>query len=448
VTATSPGYTPVTNSTLLDLQPVPLAILPDTTYIENFWLEEFTIRVQLNDTYYDQLISGGTVSYTVSNNPLVFGELNQNGDYYETTLNTTIFGSTGTYVINIIGSNKEYTTPSTQISLKIKDIYTKLNNSIFLLGEDTFYVTTDHTYEFYYTTTSLGITGANTLDWELQDNKYNVTIRSGSLIESSTLGLYQMLEFDSSSLAVGSYSLVVRIGASNFIERQAVINLNILQIPIVLETDITGDIFTAPKGDVINISIQLLDPVYDTFISGATVTITYDGHIYNMTEVGNTGRYYHTVDTNAYQTLARDKIFEATIGINVNENYTINPIPVTIQIRPPLGPFGVPLIYWFIGGGVAVIAVAAFAITKGIQYARIPWIIKQISATRKTIKRKARFSQVKITRDVDEIIADDAEKAYSLLDLSLKDRKLKKTVGKSKEPLTYEDLEDFEGGDQ
>ncbi len=446
VTATSPGYTPVTNSTLLDLQSVPLEILPETTYIERYWLENFTIQVQLNDTYYDQLITSGTVSYTVSNNPTVYGELVQYGDYYEATINTTVFGSTGTYVLNLIGSNEEYTTPSAEITLKIKDIYTKLNGTIFLLDDDDFYVTTAHSYQFFYTSLGIGIAGANTLDWELQDNRNNVTIRSGSLIESSTLGIYEMSEFDSRTIPVGSYSLVVRIGANNFIERQAAINIDIMQIPIQLQKDITGDIFTAPKGDLINISLQLLDPVYNTVITGATVTIAYDGHIYNMTEVGTSGTYYHTVDTNAYKTLAVDKIFEATIAITVNMNYTINDIPVTIQIRPPLGPFGIPVIYWLIGGSVAVIALGAFAITKGIQYARIPWIIKQITATRKTIKRKTRFTPVKITRSLDEVIADDAEAAFSILDLSLKEKKPKKGVGKSKDSLTYKDLEEYEGG--
>jgi hypothetical protein len=142
-------------------------------------------------------------------------------------------------------------------------------------------------------------------------------------------------------------------------------------------------------------------------------------------------------------------IFEAEINIFVNLNYTIDPIPITIQIRPPLGPFGVPLIYWLIGGGVALVAISAFAITKGIQYARIPWIIKQINSTRKSIKKKSRFAQTKISRSLDEMIADDAEGIYSQLGLSLKDKHPGKGKGKGKSSSEiYTDLEEPQGGNK
>ena len=105
-----------------------------------------------------------------------------------------------------------------------------------------------------------------------------------------------------------------------------------------------------------------------------------------------------------------------------------------------------PLIYWLIGGGVAVIALGAFGITKVIQYARIPLVIKQINTTRKSIKKKSRFSPVKITRSLDDFIADDAEGVFSQLGLSLKGKKPTKGKGKSKEPSSYADLEEQGGG--
>ncbi|MHA1451595.1 MAG: hypothetical protein ACTSRD_01900 [Promethearchaeota archaeon] len=447
VTATKPGYTPLTNITLLTLQPVPLVILSDTTNIEVNWLENFTVTVQLNDTFNDQLVTDGTVSYAVANNPTIYGDLVQLGDDYVLTMNSTTFASSGSYVLNLHGTSDEYTTPTAEISLRIRDIQTELNGTIFLQNAYDIYVTTNHNFMFEYTTGGTGISGADTLDWELQNNDNPLDYLSGSLVETSTSGMYELVDFDTSALDVGSYSLVVHIGANNYIERQSAINLNVLQIPIELVADITGNVFTAPKGDLINISLQLYDPVYESIISGATVTITYDGNTYDMVEIGTSGEYYHTVDTDAYKTLAADKIFEAEIAITVNDNYTIDAIPVTIQIRPPLGPFNVPLIYWLIGGGVAVIALGVFGVTKGIQYARIPWIIKQITITRKGIKKKSRFIPAKITRSLTEVIADDAEGAFSTLGLSLKGKKPGKEKGKPKGPETYKDLEEM-GGNQ
>ncbi|MBN2157207.1 MAG: hypothetical protein JW776_14275 [Candidatus Lokiarchaeota archaeon] len=452
VTATRPGYTPIMNATLLTLKPVPLEILATTTDIEVNWGENITFSVQLNDTYYNQLITDGTVNYGIAKRPSIAGTLTPVGNYYELNINSSLFGNTGSYILNLRGERDDYTTPTIDIDLKIRDIYTELNQTIFLQKTFDIYVTTSHSYFFTYTTGSgLGITDADTLDWELQqfDSQGSpISFTTGSLIETATPGVYSLKNFDTSILEVGTYSLVVRIGANNYIERQSAISISILQIPIELEEEISGAIFTAPKGDLINITLKINDPVYNTVISGATVTITYDGNTYNMIEIDSTGTYYHIVDTNAYQTLAFDKLFSAQISITVNENYTINPIPITIQIRPPLGPFNIPLIYWLIGGGVAVLALGAFAITKGIQYARIPWIIKQITATKKSIKKKSRFTQTKITRSMDELIADNAEGAFSLLGLSLKDKKIGKGKGKSKSSESYMDSEKLEGGNE
>jgi hypothetical protein len=447
VSATRPGYTPITNTTLLTLQPVPLMILASEISKDVTWGEDITLSVQLNDTYYEQLITDGIVSYSVANNPLIFGTLTPNGSQYDLDISSTVFGSTGTYILRIQGEKEDYTTPSVEISLRIRDIHTELNGTIFLQNSYDIYVTTSHNYLFEYTSSGNGISNADTLDWELQNNGNPLDYTSGTLVETSTAGVYELVGFDTTSLEVGSYSLVVHIGANNYIERQSAINLDVLQIPIELGTDITGRVFTAPKGEIINISIQLNDPVYNTVITGATVTITYDGNTYAMVEIGATGEYYHTVDTDAYKTLAMDKIFEAEIIIFMNENYTIDDIPVTIQIRPPLGPFNIPLIYWLIGGGVAVIALGVFGTVKGIQYARIPWIVKQITSTRKGIKKKTRFTPAKITRSLDEVIADDAEGTFSILGLSLRGKKPGKGKGKLKGPETYKDLEDM-GGNQ
>ena len=59
-------------------------------------------------------------------------------------------------------------------------------------------------------------------------------------------------------------------------------------------------------------------------------------------------------------------------------------------------------------------------LVKGIQYARIPWIVKQITTTRKGIKKKTRFTPAKITRSLNEVIADDAEGAFQYLVYRLK----------------------------
>ena len=56
----------------------------------------------------------------------------------------------------------------------------------------------------------------------------------------------------------------------------------------------------------------------------------------------------------------------------------------------------------------------------------------------------------KITRSLDEVIADDAEATFSLLGLSLKDKKPSKGKGKGKSenPSTYADLEEYNGGNE
>jgi hypothetical protein len=428
ISAERSGYTRADNTTFISLLYLPMELTPDTSLIEINWLENLTFGIRLEDTNSFDWISDATVTYEIAQIPSIHGNLirdiSRGLGWYNLSLNSTEFPNYGSYTLSVRATKTNYAPATEPISIVIRQIRTLINGTIFLPKQFEIFVGTVQFYRFNYTDSDgRGISNADLPSWELQrlnDEGLVMWGISGNLIETAQIGIYQIDGLDTSLLQVGRYSIVVRISVTNYVERQSALSLTIKQITIQMVHDITGDIYTSPKGTNINISITIIDPISTLRLGNALVNITYRGVMYEMDKVGTSGVYFYIIDTNLFDVLAAADTFGAVITIFVNENYTINPISVTVSIQPPLGPLGIPLIYWIIGSVVGGVAIGAFVTAKGIQYARIPMMVKDVQAAMKVIKKNGKFSNTKVARSPDEILEQDSEAEYASLGLSLK----------------------------
>jgi hypothetical protein len=412
---------------------VPMELQPEngTDTFEMIWLENLTVKARLLDIYYTGGINDANLTFEEKQNGYVSGNLirdiTMGTGWYNFSFESTDLPKYGSYTFKIEAEKDNYVHQIIEIYVEIKQINTQINGSIYKNLPFTITVSTHYDFYFNYTD-NLGnpITEAESGGWELQQVGDNTEIFSGSLINTTTPGIYEIYGLDTSFLEVGTYSIIIRLSKINYIERAAAISLVVNKIPIELVEDINGNIYSKSKGDDIYISLELFDPILDTPLDNAEVTITYENHTYKMNHTAGTGIYFYNIDTTGYDVLAADKTFQAVINIEVNENYTIGEIKITVQVLPPLGPLGIPLIYWIIVGAVSVAALSIFITSKVVSNARIPLMVKQINATSKKIKKNKRFGTLKITLNREEYLEDISVDSYEALGFSLKGKLTKK----------------------
>jgi hypothetical protein len=256
-------------------------------------------------------------------------------------------------------------------------------------------VTTPRNFTFSYTDSDgIGIPNAVVKYYELESTNYK---SNGSLVDDGN-GLYT-LAINPEVLPTGEYSVVIAIGQTNYVERSAVISLNIVTKPIQIE--FTGEsltqVISKPQGENITLSFTLFDTVAGTSLAseGTTVKITYvtasgSEITEEMNSLGN-GQYEITINTKDYQALVTPISFFAKIEIT-RANYTLVSKQISITITPPV-IFGIPQMFVYVGLGVGLLAMVLYGSLQYVKYARIPQSVKRIMETRKLIKKGKKFSR-------------------------------------------------------
>ncbi|WP_371805856.1 hypothetical protein [Candidatus Lokiarchaeum ossiferum] len=398
------------------------SISAESTEFEKTWKENFTISITFLDTHNSESINDGEISYYVGQISGFTGYLIPVGEgIYEIELNSTQFLSVGSYTMHLEATKYQYQTQYLVINILINRIQTSINDSIFVNMDTSINVTTTYQMIFAYdTNASIGISNANVAyyEWEFQ----GVT-HEAQLVDIGG-GMY-LLDFNTASRQVGVYFFVVHLGQANYIERSASITLNIKEKPIDLSltSDLADKIVETPEGENIVIEFSLYDPVAQTALSGAIVTMDYRGNNITVEETDTLGTYRYVIDTASidYNALIAAKTEIATISIS-KANYTIDPFQITISVTPPeftVGSVGVPKIFVFIGGAVGLLAIAIAGVTKYIQYANIPLIIKKINATKKDIEKNNEIGESNISVTSKEEIVERLKDRWDILDLDL-----------------------------
>ncbi|MHA1777696.1 MAG: hypothetical protein ACTSWC_13080, partial [Promethearchaeota archaeon] len=390
-----------------------------TNYTIN-WRDTLDLSVQFTDTYRTLGITDGLVSFTVGQQAGLEGTLSHvTTGQYTITLNSTDFLGVGSYTIYVTAEKYQYISQTITFYLVILPVQTRINNTIFLREDVEINVSTSHFFYISYNEVdTTAITGANTKYYEWEDDSGT---HSGLLTDMNN-GLYR-LDFNTVSKPVGTYLIAIYIGKTNFVTRSATITLIIKERPVVVELgdQISSKVAETPEGNLIVIEFNLTDPVDNAPLTGATVTMHYRGKDISIPETNTSGVYRYVIDTNSEEYNALVAAITDTATITVTKaNYTIAPFDITISVTPPeftIGNVGVPKIFVYIGGSVALIAVAIAGTTRYIRYARIPLIIKQIDRTKKLISGDKPISDEDLTLSISDEIIERLGDAWEMLDI-------------------------------
>ncbi|WP_457557218.1 hypothetical protein [Candidatus Harpocratesius sp.] len=447
ITATKNQYETQQLVLTIHILVIPTSFTTEQTNYTVTWRDQFIITVQFTDLYRSTGITDGTVSFYVGQQAGLTGILSHEaGGIYSIAINSTDFAGVGSYTLYVTAEKYQYSTQIITFYLVIDPIQTRINNTIFLRNDISINVSTTHYFYITYgEIDGTAITGANVAYFEWEDSSGT---HSGLLTDMEN-GYYRM-DFDTISKPVGTYLIAVYLGKNNFVTRSATITLIIKERPVVVELgeQIASKVAETPEGNMIVIEFNLTDPVDNAPLTGATVTMHYRGKNIPIPETDTPGLYKYVIDTNSEEYNALVAAITDTATITVEKaNYTIAPFDITISVTPPeftVGGVGVPKIFVYIGGSVALIAIAIAGTTRYIRYARIPLIIKQIDKTKKMISGNKVISDENLTKTYEEEISDRFKDYWELLDLDITSIL---GVGKSKTPESMDELgSSAEGG--
>ncbi|MHA1728136.1 MAG: hypothetical protein ACTSWY_05340, partial [Promethearchaeota archaeon] len=444
-----------------------LTAYPDSDSI--YWKEFIQLYVIYNntDTDPDSHVLDAIVTYSVNGYEYINGSLVDEGSgNYSLKLNSTVFPSTGEYTLSIMAEKQYYNSSSTTFLIVINDLYTKINGSLTLIEKIDIY-RTEHEYYYFNYSVRVGNVGSTvynliwnatfaTFEWEYRENetKFGSINKSGSteqsgigtLIFDANTGLY-VLDFQTETRPIGTYIITVRLQEYNHLIRIAIITLNVN--PKKFDPNFEGDgvgegqILKRSKiqGNKVVLTITLLDWLDNSALKEVTVLWITDSETLNFVQIED-GVYEIEISTGNVNAFFQQQVITGEINISAvdYEDYTVS---TQITVRMPEIFEGMPTFYFVLIIGFCAVFIISLTGYKAVQYARIPLMVKKIRSTKKSIRKKSRFKNIKINRSADEILEEESEKEYALLGLSLKG-KLTGKFGKGGKDATssYEDIGD------
>ena len=253
----------------------------------------------------------------------------------------------------------------------------------------------------------------------------------GNVIESNQSDLNELgngkyeLDFDTEIKPIGSYTLVVSLGQINYIERKAIISLEIVprDINLILPSDLfTNNIIEIISGNYLNFTISLTEPLNnDAPLTNATVWISFQGINHTFNENGN-GTYSISIEEAAnIQTMLLTESINSRIFIT-KTNYTFSSDGELITINVvPITMLGLPIMVWILISTVAIIFVGGYGTAKYIKYRRIPEFTKKANKMRKAIKSDKTISESLATETKMEYMVNQLSDKWEKLGISLED---------------------------
>lgn len=442
--ATKPGYITNTTSISFTLLDRPTSLNPNMSQVQIYWNDVLTLDIHYTDTYADpdEDINGAVVHYYALGVSGITGSLIPYGvgGLYRLELNSSVFPIYGDYLLQISASKQNYETKSVIIPLKIFEINTRLNGSAAVYDTFDVFVGVSQLFYFEYFVENTGV-GLSNIDmkqcaWEKEIG--GVIVDEG-IVELNDLGngLFE-LDLKTETLEIATYSLVITFRETNYVERNAIIFLNI--IPREFDIDV-NDIVSVVSGNALTFDISLTDPIDSTPITGSIAFLTVGGIRYNFTDNGD-GTYTVIVP----DSILPDAFFfneRLTTSLTIRKtNYSDTTKTIFIDIKMTEIFPGFPLFYFLMIIATFIAIVGSLVAYRAIQKARIPTFIKKVREIKNAIKSKKSISESLLYPTKEDYIVKNVGDKWEALGLSLGDilgverKKGKRTV----EP------NEFEGG--
>jgi hypothetical protein len=441
ITASKPGY--ITNQTSITF-----TLLDKTTDLissddnpQVYWNDLISLDIRYVDLFADpdEDIDGATVQYNAIGVSGITGYLTPygSGGLYRLEFNSSAFPIYGNYLLQISAFKQNYESKSIFLPLTIDEINTRLNDSAAIYESFDVYIGTPQTFYFEYTveTTGDGLSdvGVSECTWEKDIN--GVVVDSG-IVNLNDLGngIYE-LDLDTESLDIATYTLIVKLSETNYIERDAIIFLHI--IPRHIEVD-ANEIISIVSGNDLTFDIYVTDPIDETPLLNAEVYLMLAGVRYNFSDDDGDGIYSVLIPDSA---IPEAFIFsEQILGeITINKaNYTEAKVTVVIDVNLVEIFPGFPMFY-FLMIVIGIIAIVGSLVAyRQIQRARIPTFVKKVREMSKGIKGRKSISDSLLYPSKEEFIIKRLGDKWEMLGLSLEeilgiDTKKKKKLPESTE---------------
>jgi len=299
----------------INIIPIPTTIALDDGTVTRFVFfgETLLITAEYNDTYYNVLIDGATVSYTLGSlSGIMFDHSNGS---YSASIDISSLSSQSIY-LRLVANKLDYATALKSIIVTILPIPTEASVAASDTLQSGYYGDTLF-YRFYYDDLQhiVGIEGANLIaSWD-----------GGNLGEPQRFanGTY-ILSVDISLTTPGLYDLVVRFNLLNYTSRTVTAKIEIYATPA---TIVGLSEYSSPINDTIEIEYEVLNDLDESQITDI-IGIASSPQLGDFElELLDTGEYLLTVGGNLpYGTYYFDIYFSTT-------KYVISPISLEITVR-------------------------------------------------------------------------------------------------------------------
>jgi hypothetical protein len=440
---------------VVNINKITTKLTVDKENYELTWAEYFVINATFEDTTNHQFINDGNISFYVIQFPEITGILSPIGaGRYSIELNSTQFQLVGYYTIRVIAQKDQFHTQSIDCYIRIQNIVTKLNNTIFMQINEKIFV--GRPYEFYFLyqdNKGVPIEGANNyyFEWQLA----NTTETTISPMLSHGNGIFA-LNFHPESRQIGTYIIIVHIEKSNYVERIATLTLEIIERPILIlnEGSMKSTIIESSQGENIHLEFRIFDETTQSSLTNATVKFNYLGKEIKLSEI-EPGVYTGIIRTDSgdFNAFVRTQTVAAVLTIE-KADYASKTIDFTLSVSPPeyvIAGMKIPKIYVIIGGGIAILLGSLWAMIAIVHYARIPKIIKRIRETKAIIQKNRFIAKEEIVRTWERIVYDIDVEEWNKIDEGLGTKVEAKalisaaTVAASTDSMTPSDIKK-EGG--
>jgi len=444
ITASKPGYITNQTSITFTLQDKTTDLTTTDPSPQIFYQDMINLDVHYTDIFAepDEDIDGATVQYFAVGISGINGYLTPygSGGLYRLDLDSTEFPIQGDYILQITAFKENYETKSIYIPLTIDEINTRLNNSAAIYETFNVFIGTSKTFYFDYTVES---SGAGLTDVELSECTWEKEV-GGAVVDSGIIslnslgnGLYE-LDMNTETLDIASYTLILRFAETNYVERDAIIFLNVVPRIIGLEVD---DIIPVVSGNELTFDISLTDTIDASALTNAEVYLTLDSVRFNFTD-NSDGTYSVTIPDSS---IVDAFFFADAVPVDITiikANYDSKTERITVQVNLTEIFPGFPMFYFLMIIGAVIAVVGSLVAYRTIQRARIPTFVKKVRAMSKNIKGRKSISESFLYPSKEEFIVKKLGDRWEVLGLSLADILGIETKRKKKLPETT----DFEGG--
>ncbi len=188
-------------------------------------------------------------------------------------------------------------------------------------------------------------------------------------------------------------------------------------------SNVKETVFFTPQNRPVSITLNLTDVIHNTYLSGATILVTFEGNTYAFyDDTDNPGIYIITFNETMLAGVMADTTYPIEIKI-IKTNYTTQEVILSVDIGLPVDPFlGIPYLYWMIIGTTIIISLGIYGTSKYVKYRRIPAIIKAINHMDKRILKGKKISERIITETYNEQFLNQVNHLWKEIGLDLSEK--------------------------